>query len=178
MSTSAAAVGRAVAGISFNELLAYHETETARWRAWFEKQPAAVLDVAAGEQGTELANVRGLLFHSFVCEWAYAQILLGQSWDDWKKFDPSTLAGVFAVAEEAQAKLRQWADSADEEEANRICRLSVAEKDFSLSGSARKFFVHAIVHSIRHLAQLASALRAAGYKTDWQHDLALSDAVA
>jgi uncharacterized damage-inducible protein DinB len=33
------------------------------------------------------------------------------------------------------------------------------------------------MHGIRHWAQLATLLRQAGYKTDWSHDLLMSDAL-
>ncbi len=36
---------------------------------------------------------------------------------------------------------------------------------------------HAVVHAIRHWAQLATLLRQQGYKTDWQHDVLFSDAI-
>ena len=48
-----------------------------------------------------------------------------------------------------------------------------------LTGSARKIVAHALVHGVRHWAQLATILRQQGRPTTgWQHDLLLSDAMA
>src|SRR5438874_2703066 len=41
----------------------------------------------------------------------------------------------------------------------------------------RKCFIHVVVHSTRHWAQLATALRAAGHAQDWQHDLIFTTAI-
>jgi uncharacterized damage-inducible protein DinB len=36
-------------------------------------------------------------------------------------------------------------------------------------------FAHAMLHGVRHWAQLATALREAGHGTDWGHDFLFSD---
>ena len=41
----------------------------------------------------------------------------------------------------------------------------------------RKCFIHVVVHSTRHWAQLATALRAASHAQDWQHDLIFTTAI-
>ena len=40
--------------------------------------------------------------------------------------------------------------------------------------SKRKIFVHAMLHGVRHWAQLATALREAGYATNWGKDFLYS----
>jgi uncharacterized damage-inducible protein DinB len=44
----------------------------------------------------------------------------------------------------------------------------------TLTASRRKIFVHALMHGIRHWAQLATFLRQQGYKQDWGHDFIFS----
>src|SRR5271169_4808173 len=41
--------------------------------------------------------------------------------------------------------------------------------------SKRKIVVHALLHSVRHWAQLATALREAGYPTNWGKDFLYSE---
>jgi len=160
-------------GISFRDLYAYHFDETHRWRQWFEKQPAAVLDVTVGD--APLSKARDLLLHVFIVEWAYVQALNSKGFDRWTEFKNDTLANIFVCADEAEAGLRKIVDEATpsslEDEA------TISGGSMTLKGTRRKFLVHTFVHGTRHWAQLASALRAAGYKTDWQHDLVLSDAI-
>jgi uncharacterized damage-inducible protein DinB len=36
-------------------------------------------------------------------------------------------------------------------------------------------FAHAMLHGVRHWAQLATALREKGHGTDWGHDFLFSD---
>ena len=40
--------------------------------------------------------------------------------------------------------------------------------------SKRKIVMHALLHSVRHWAQLATALREAGYPTNWGKDFLYS----
>jgi uncharacterized damage-inducible protein DinB len=47
-----------------------------------------------------------------------------------------------------------------------------------LRASKRKMFTHAMLHGVRHWAQLATALREKGHGTDWPHDFLFSDVMA
>jgi uncharacterized damage-inducible protein DinB len=101
------------AGVTFAALLRYNQQETARWREWFSKQPEALLQITAGDPSKEMGTVQDLLFHILIVEWVYAKVLSSEPWENkWQKFDRKTLAGIFAVADEAQPKLRAFADSA------------------------------------------------------------------
>jgi uncharacterized damage-inducible protein DinB len=44
-----------------------------------------------------------------------------------------------------------------------------------LRSSKRKIFLHAMLHGVRHWAQLATALREAGYPTNWAKDFLYSE---
>jgi hypothetical protein len=41
----------------------------------------------------------------------------------------------------------------------------------------RKCLTHAIIHSVRHWARLATELRKCGYGQDWQHDFLFTKAM-
>jgi uncharacterized damage-inducible protein DinB len=164
------------AGISFDALLRYNEDETARWREWFGNAPPAVLDLAAGDPALWMENVRGLLFHIFLVEWVYGKTLHEESWERWDSFDRQSLDGVFGLAAEGQRLLREFAASATEEQLARHYTIT-APSGQSVGGSGRKFLAHIVLHSTRHWAQIATLLRQAGHKTDWQHDFVFSDAI-
>jgi len=164
-------------GITFDALLRYNEQEMARWRDWFNKQPEAILQIAAGDPSRKMGTIRDLLFHIFIVEWVYAKVLNGEDWEnEWQKFDRTTVAGIFAVAAEAQPKLRAFAESASDAQLAQPFKIT-ARSGQSVAGSGRKFLAHIVLHSTRHWAQVAMLLRREGHATDWQHDFIFSDAL-
>jgi uncharacterized damage-inducible protein DinB len=167
------AAAHSASGISFRDLFAYHLDETRRWREWLSTQPAAVLDVPVGE--APISTVRDLLLHIFIVEWIYVQALTQQPFDRWNTFKTDSLASILQCADETEAGLRKIVDTATP--ANLEEEAVLPAPSMTLKGSRRKFLIHTFVHGTRHWAQLASALRAHGYKTDWQHDLVMSDAI-
>ena len=164
-------------GVEFDALLRYNEIEMARWRDWLHTQPETVLDVPAGDPAMWMGTARDLIFHIFIVEWVYARVLSGESWEnDWQAFDRSTLNGVFAVADEAQPKLRSFAQTATAQQLAQTYHIS-SRLGQTVQGSGRKFVTHVVFHSARHWAQIAMLMRQHGHKTDWQHDFVLSDAM-
>lgn len=161
------------AGVTFGTLLRYHESEAARWRAWFDKQPSEVLDLPFGDAARDMGTVRAVLWHIGIVEWVYVQVIGGHPYDDWRKFPRETLAELFAIGEGAQTELRAYlAASTDSEMTEPV---SISGQGVTITGTRRKFLTHFFVHSLRHWAQLSTVLRQHGYQTDWQHDLVLSD---
>jgi uncharacterized damage-inducible protein DinB len=168
---------RASAGVSFDALLRYNELETACWGQWFRKQPAQVLQFPAGDSAVEMGTVRDLLFHIFIVEWVYAKVLHGEgSENEWQKFDRTSCEGIFSVAAEAQSSLRTFVESATDAQLEQNYKIT-ARSGQTVSGSGRKFLSHIVLHSTRHWAQMAMLMRQQGYKTDWQHDFVVSDAM-
>ena len=163
--------------IHFTMLLRYNELETARWREWFNEQPDAVLEVEAGDPAVEMGTARDLLFHILIVEWVYAKVLHGENWEDgWQKFDRITREGIFAVAEEAQPKLRAFAESATAAQLARTYTIT-SRAGQSVRASGSKFLAHVVFHSTRHWAQMATLVRKQGYRTTWPHDFIFSDAM-
>ncbi len=162
-------------GISFADLLRYNESEVAKWRAWLEKQPAAVLEVPFGEAAKRMGNVREMLWHIFIVEWVYACALNGEAFGGWDKFKRESPADLFAIGDASRAGLRRYLESATPADISKTVTMSAA--GMTIQGSARKFLAHTFIHSLRHWAQLATVLRQNGYVTDWQHDFVLSDGV-
>ena len=174
MPTTSAAP-RPAPGLAFRELLDYTAAETARWHRWLAGQGDDVLDLAVGEGRT--ASVRGLIQHVFAVERRYADRLLGEPVTPYEAIDASGVEPLFAAGREARRQLERYLDAATDEDLGRRLEFQTLSAG-TLSASARKIVAHALVHGIRHWAQLATVLRQHGRATDWRHDLLLSDALA
>jgi uncharacterized damage-inducible protein DinB len=161
--------------LTFRELLDYTAAETDRWHRWLADQSTSVLDLPVGEGRT--ATVRGLLQHIFAVERRYADRLLGQPVSPYEVVNPESVETLFAGGREAREMLEQYLTHAGDEDLGRQMEFQTQTLG-TLSASARKIVAHTLVHGIRHWAQLATALRQQGHKTDWPHDLLLSPALA
>jgi uncharacterized damage-inducible protein DinB len=153
-------------------LLAWNRTESRRWKTWFVAHPSAV-DVS---MGTGAGTVRKAIHHTFVVDLRYGQRLTGMPVSAFETIDVSDLDGLFSLAERAHDLLETWlvnATPATLDQVHTFMTLSAGE----LSASARKIFVHCCTHHVRHWAQVATVLRMNGHKSDWPHDLILSDAM-
>lgn len=156
-------------GVSFRELIAYNHSETMRWKEWFACNPKA-WDVSVGGN---VATIRGLVLHIFQAEYGFAARLSRQEVLK-EKFEPKTVAELFALHDEAHEMLSQYVDAANEQELRRIDYLPFIS---GLKVSNRKMLAQALFHGIHHWAQVAMAVRQAGIPSDGPHDLILSTAM-
>jgi uncharacterized damage-inducible protein DinB len=158
--------------VDFADLLAYNEDEWRRWRAWFAANPGA-LDVAidVADSGT----ARGLVKHIVLVERRYAEWLAGEPLTAPTALDALEASALFALADDTFVRWHRIVDTMTEAQWRE--GLPFPKPMEHLKPTRRKCFVHVIVHSIRHWAQLATALRAAGFKQDWYHDLVMSEAI-
>ena len=125
----------------------------------------------------EMGTARDLLFHILIVEWVYVKVLHGEAWEnEWQRFNRMTVEGIFAVADEAQPKLRAFAELATSGQLSRNYKVT-SRLGQTVSGTGRKFLTHVVFHSTRHWEQMAMLMRQQGHKTDWQHDLVFSDAM-
>jgi uncharacterized damage-inducible protein DinB len=161
--------------LTFRELLDYTAAETAHWHRWLAARPPALLDLPAGEGRT--ASVRGLLQHIVAVERRYADRLLGDPVTSYEAIDTTDVERLFAAGAETRERLERYlAGATDADLARRLEFQTISAG--TQSASARKIVAHALVHGIRHWAQLATVLRQHGEATDWMHDLLMSDALA
>lgn len=161
-----------LAGISFETLLAYRDAETARWRAWFEAHPPAALEVRLSDG--DVGSVRRLVRHIFAVELRYAQRLVGEPVTDWAEFREETLEELFALGHRARVLVGRFLAGASEaafRERLTFATLSAG----TITASKHKILANFVNHGVRHWAQIATALRQAGYADQWPHDLLVSD---
>lgn len=160
--------------LTIRELLDYTAAETERWHRWFTAHPAQLLDVPVGEGRT--ATVRGLVQHIIAVERRYADRLLGDAVTPYEAIPTDSADALFAAFTQARARLERYLATATPDDLARRLEFQTLSAG-AQSASARKIVLHALVHGIRHWAQVASALRQHGHATDWMHDLLMSDAL-
>ena len=161
-------------GLSFRELMAYTDEETRRWEAWFRNAPAA-LEVKLGEGRWK--TVGELIYHVFMVERRYADRLIGEPVTPYAEPTPREVDAIFAEYPEARRRLERFVAQATPAEWGETITFETIAAG-TLTASKRKIVAHALVHGVRHWAQIATALRQAGQGEQWMHDLLGSSALA
>ena len=159
--------------LTSDELLSFCSTETDRWHKWFAENPAALdlsLDIAQGK------TVRDLVLHIVVVELRYAERLLEEPVTDYEAAPKGSVDELFSNAQRSAEKLRRFIQNSDDAEWAKLMVFPTRSYG-SLSGSKRKIFVHALLHGMRHWAQLATFFRQHGRKQPWLHDFIFSDVI-
>ena len=163
------------ATLSFRELLDYSAEETLKWRQWFKSQPPDVLDLGFGEGN--LATVRMLLQHIVVVERRYADRLVNDPITPYEAVPLETSEVIFDFWVDARGRLERYLSRASD--ADLALRLDFPTRSAGTqTASARKIVAHALIHGVRHFAQLTTSLRQQGHRTDWFHDILLSTALS
>lgn len=162
-----------VACITLKELLADNQASTAKWLTWFAaNQPALDLPCEIYNSNT----VRGLLKHIFAVELRHSQRLTGSEVVAYDAIPVGSLEELARVHARALEALRSFLAKANEPALDEIISLQTVSAG-TLQASRRKLFVHILLHSMRHWAQLATVLREAGYETNWPKDFLFSEAM-
>lgn len=160
------------AQLTFAELLSANEGETAKWRKWFEEQPPEVLDVPI--RIALAKDVREFLLHIFAVELRYAERLQGLPITDYEKLPARSVADLFGIGERARGMYGDYLATATDEDLAIVMEFPTRTAGV-VRASKRKMYLHALLHGIRHWAQLATALREAGHPTNWGKDFLYSD---
>ena len=160
--------------IHFEELLGYAEHETRRWRDWFERYPAAL---AVKTEVASAGNALTLIFHIAYVELYFASHLLEEPYPDYKTMKYGSIEELFDIFEDSQGQLRHFLKSAKQTDWDKLVDLG-SRGEFTVPPiTKRKCFAHVLLHGTRHWAQLATELRASGYKQNWQHDFLFTDSM-
>jgi uncharacterized damage-inducible protein DinB len=160
-------------GVTLLELLADNQTATEKWTTWFHANPAG-LDVPCDIYNS--GTVRGLLKHIFAVELRHSQRLLGEEVIAYEAIPVSSLVPLIEVHEQAVRNLRKFLAMADMTVLEEIIALQTVSAG-TLHASRRKLFIHVLLHSMRHWAQLSTVLREADYPANWPKDFLFSDAM-
>ena len=125
---------------------------------------------------SDLKNVRDVVMHIVAVQQRYAERLLDLPITEFEVLASKSGDALFAVADSSARDLRKFA--AQTKDADWDALLTFPTRSYgTITASRRKVFVHALLHAVRHWAQLAAFLRQQGYKQDWQHDFGFSSAM-
>jgi uncharacterized damage-inducible protein DinB len=160
-------------GLSFGELLDYSAEESNHWRDFFKQHPEA-MDLPCDIAQTK--TVRELVLHIVVVQMRYAERLLNMPITDYAKLEGKSGEELFALGRKSLEDLRSFAIAANDADWDGMLTFPTRSAG-ELTASRRKIFIHALLHGVRHWAQLSTYLRQKEYKQDWQHDFIFSGVI-
>lgn len=166
--------GSETAAITLDEFVEDNTKSTEGWYRWFVAHPEA-FTIPCDIYDSKTAG--GLVKHLFVVELRHSQRLTNQRVVSYEELPAATIEDLFKVHDQAVSNLRSFVASATQESLHENMEIQTLSAG-TLHASRRKLFVHIMIHSKRHWAQLATLLRTHGHKTDWPHDFLFSDAMA
>ncbi len=153
------------------ELLAWNDKTAERWRLLLEAHED-LLTVSCDVAGVK--SVGELLQHIVAVELRYAERLAGLPETLYESILYGTVSEVFATHTRAMELFRGvLGDTAyDWTQTVKFATRSMGE----LQASRKTILVHALMHGVRHYAQLATLVRQHGVKPDWPMDYLFMDA--
>jgi uncharacterized damage-inducible protein DinB len=155
--------------LTADELLAWLETTSTSWRTLVAANPE-ILALPCDIMG--VSTVAGLIQHIVAVELRYAEQLSGLPPTDYANIPSDTVVAMYAIHDLAMTLVReQLALPIDWSE-----RVNYMTRSMGPARSARKTLLfHALLHGIRHYAQLATLVRKHGFKTSLPMDYILMD---
>jgi uncharacterized damage-inducible protein DinB len=159
--------------ISLDELLAWTAEERAKWAPWLKANPKA-LDVTVQPAG-RFPTVGSLLDHIFLVEHRHTLRLQGEDLPTQSGVAPGEIDALFEYGASGRKALRAYLPALDSDDANKPRDVVVASGTYPLSPG--KLLFHMVLHEVRHWAQIAAAVRAAGFAPPGDHDLFYSKAL-
>ena len=153
--------------ITLDELLRYTTAERDKWRAWFVLHPAAM--EAPVQPGGRLPTVGKLIDHIFLAERRVLERLTETPLSESTGLTGNNAPPLFDYGSSVRRELEQFAEDLDEDVAAEMRRFEALGRQWTMS--SRKLLFHILVHEIRHWAQIALAVRLAGFEPPGQHDL-------
>jgi uncharacterized damage-inducible protein DinB len=159
------------AGIGFEELLAWNDESSAHWKTHLEANPS-LLALPCDIGGTK--DVQGFVRHIWSAELRWAQRLAGLPVIGRDDAPAGPLDALFHLHREAMEIFRTLL-AAPEQQWEEVYVLELSWVPEGLSKpTRRKVAAHALFHSQRHWAQLATLLRQAGFPAGLHGDLLFS----
>jgi uncharacterized damage-inducible protein DinB len=161
--------------LSLEEFLGFTNGERARWEKWFSAHPRAALE-ASVQREARFPTVWGLIDHIFIVEKRHTQRLEGVSpLAEETGVAAMDAPALFAYGRAARQELSAYINSLSDAEAGRVREFRMLVGTYSLT--PRKLLFHIQIHEVRHWAQIAAALRNAGFEPPGEHDLLFSSAM-
>ena len=158
--------------MTFDELLRYTGEERDKWRVWFGRHAAAI--DAPVQPGGRLPTVGKLIDHIFLVERRHLQRLQGEALSSETGLSGSNASPLFDYGASVRRELEQFARTLGDDEADEERPIDVRQRQWLMT--PRKLLFHILLHETRHWAQIALAVRLAGFEPPGDHDLFYSQA--
>lgn len=159
--------------LTSEELLRYTNAERDKWRAWFARHPSA-MEVPV-QPGGRLPTVGKLIDHIFLAERRNLQRLTDTPVSDSTGLTGNNAPPLFDYGSSVRRELEQFAGALDPDVADDLRAFEMGNRQWSMT--SRKLLFHILFHEIRHWAQIALAVRQAGFEPPGDHDLFTSTAL-
>lgn len=153
--------------ITLDELFAWTAEERAKWLPWLKANPRA-LDVTV-QPGGRFPTVAALIDHIFLVEHRHTHRLQGKELPAQTGIASTDLDGLWAYAARGRNLAQTYASTLSAEDAAKPREVAVPTGTHQMT--PRKLLFHMALHEVRHWAQIASAVRAAGFAPPGDHDL-------
>jgi len=150
--------------LTAEEVLRWNDSNATQWRNLLSRYPNALTlrcDIRGG------STVADLLQHIVAAELRYAERLRGESVTEYGDIPKASVHDIFDTHDLAFAKYR---DLLENDSYEWHTDMEFTTKEGIINASRRVILFHAMLHSIRHYAQLATLLRHSGINADWQMD--------
>lgn len=150
--------------LTAEEILAWNEKTTEGWRQLLTDHPE-LLPLPCDVAGTK--TVGELLQHIVAVELRYAERLADLPVSDYSAVPFDSVASIYSTHDRAIAIFQQLLSSnVDWEQSLELTTRSMGQ----LRSTRKTVLVHALLHGIRHYAQLASLVRQHGVQPGWPMD--------
>src|SRR4029453_6164815 len=148
--------------------------EREKWRGWFSSHPTA-MESPVQTSETRLPTVGKLIDHIFLVERRHLQRLRQERLSDSTGLSAQNAPPLFDYGASVRPELESFAETPDEDEADETRTFDVQNQQWPMT--PRKLLFHILLHEVRHWAQIALAVRLAGFEPPGQHDLFYSKAM-
>jgi|SRR5579884_1548840 len=160
--------------LSVEELIHYTDEERARWERWFCENGEELLKMPlAGDRET---SVGALILHIFGPELRYVQRLQDEPLIEYRGRPCATVHQVFGFGLESRRALRAYVRGLSPHEWQRMVSFDIGSRHYE--ATVRKIIFHALMHEVRHWAQMARIMRERGFIPPGHHDLLESEALS
>ncbi len=160
--------------ITFDELVRYTNAERDKWRHWLLDHADAI--DASVQPGGRLPTVGKLIDHIFLVERRHLQRLTSQPLSDSTGLTGNNAPPLFDYGASVRRELEQYVADLSDDELETVREFEVRDKKWPMT--PRKLLFHILLHETRHWAQIALAVRLAGFEPPGDHDLFYSKALA
>jgi len=161
--------------ISMEELLGWNQEASNWWKAHLDANPA-LLELPCGIGGT--ANVQEFVRHIWGVELRWAERIAGLPATEIKDMPAGPLDALFDLHVKADAIVAGLLNDPNQKWDETITFDFKFLAPDARTFSRRKLLAHALFHSQRHWAQLATLVRAAGFPSGFKGDVLFSPALA